>query len=187
MEKLLIPANPYKPPGELRIIRNLRKMMLFTDGSVNPQTGIGYGAFVAVDKIDESLSDVAKRIRTRRFDSTSSTRLELETLLWALSEMRPTQVDAYTDSQNIQGLLKRRARIEKNNYCSKSGRPYKHGHLYKEFFKWADRINFRVIKVSGHSPGIMKSKTDKIFSLVDKASRDALKAFYSSNNLSLKR
>lgn len=151
-------------------------MMLFTDASVNPQTGIGYGAFVVVDKIDESLNDIADRIRTRRFDCTSSTRLELETLLWALSEIRPTQVDAYTDSQNIEGLLKRRARIEKNNYCSKSGRPYKHGDLYKEFFKWADRINFRVIKVSGHRPAMMKSKTEKIFSLVDRASRDALKA-----------
>ncbi|MFW6271820.1 MAG: ribonuclease HI [Desulfosalsimonas sp.] len=155
-------------------------MMLFTDGSVNPQTGIGYGSFVAVEKIDESLNDIANRIRTRRFDSTSSTRLELETLLWALNEIHPAQVDAYTDSQNIKGLLKRRARIEKNNYCSKSGRPYNHGDLYKEFFKWTDCINFRVIKVSGHSPDITKSKTDKIFSLVDKASRNALKNSYSS-------
>lgn len=162
-------------------------MMLFTDASVNPQTGIGYGAFVAVDRIDESLKETANRIRTRRFDSTSSTRLELETLLWALSEIRPAQVDAYTDSQNISGLLKRRARIEKNNYCSKSGKPYKHGDLYKEFFKWTDCIIFRVIKVSGHRPAIMKSKTDKIFSLVDKASRDALKACFSSGSLSPKR
>ena len=133
-------------------------MMLFTDASVNPQTGIGYGSFVAVDKIEESLNDIAKRVRTRRFDSTSSTRLELETVLWALNEIRPAQVDAYTDSQNIESLLKRRARIEKNNYCSKSERPYKHRHLYKEFFKWKDRINFRVIKVSRHCPGIMKTK-----------------------------
>lgn len=149
--------------------------MLFTDGSVSPQTGVGYGAFVAVDAIDEPLENTAGRIRVKRFDATSSVRLELEALLWALGEIRPTDVDLYTDSQNIKSLLKRRPKIKENSYCSKSGKILGLSQLYKDFFWWADRINLKVIKVSGHRPSNMKNKTDTIFSMVDKAARAALR------------
>ncbi len=162
-------------------------MMLFTDGSVRTQTGIGYGAFVALDKIDYSLKDVASRIQVKRFDYTSSTKLELETLLWALNEINPSEVAVYTDSQNIQSLLQRRVMLEKNDYYSKSGKLHKNWKLYKNFFGWMDRINFKVIKVSGHSPNIMKIKIDKIFKLVDKASRNALRVYASNDNISTRR
>ncbi|MCF8026584.1 MAG: hypothetical protein K9K82_13990 [Desulfobacteraceae bacterium] len=157
-------------------------MMLFTDGSVRTQTGIGFGAFVAVDKTDNSLDDIAGRIQVKRFDCTSSTRLELETLLWALSEIRASEVTVYTDSQNIQSLLERRPALEKRNYHTKSGKLHQQAKLYKAFFARVDRIDFRVIKVSGHCPNAMMRRTDRIFSLVDKASRNALRAYYARRN-----
>ena len=158
-----------------------RKMMLFTDGSVSTRTGVGFGAFAAVDKTDASLDDIAGRIQVKRFDCTSSTRLELETLLWALSEICASDVDVYTDSQNIGSLLKRRAGLERSGYCVKSGRLHQHADLYKEFFDRADRIDFRVIKVSGHCPKSLMSRTDKIFALVDRASRNALRVYCSGS------
>lgn len=161
------PANPVR--------KNSQKVLLFTDASVSPQTGVGCGAFVAVDKIEESLEDTADSIRVKRFFSTSSARLEIETLLWALSEIRALKVDAYTDSQNILSLPKRRAVLEQNSYCTKSGKPHGLAGLYKDFFAWTDSISLRIIKVSGHRPANMRNKTDRIFSLVDKASRAALR------------
>ncbi|MFW6011903.1 MAG: RNase H family protein [Desulfosalsimonas sp.] len=149
--------------------------MLFTDASVRPQTAVGYGAFVAVDSTVPSLSDIAGRIRVKRFERTSSVRLELETLLWALGEIRALKVDAYTDSQNILSLPKRRCVLEQNSYCTKSGKPHDLAGLYRDFFAWADSISLRIIKVSGHRPSNMKNKEDKIFSMVDKASRAALR------------
>ncbi|MGM0788357.1 MAG: RNase H family protein [Thermodesulfobacteriota bacterium] len=151
-------------------------MLLFTDGSVSPQSGLGYGAFVAVNNIGESLEDTASRIRVKRFFYTSSARLEIETLLWSLCEIRALEVDAYTDSRNILSLLKRRAVLEQNSYCTKSGKPHGLAGLYRDFFAWTDSISLRIIKVSGHRPANMKNKTDRIFSLVDKASRTALRA-----------
>lgn len=151
-------------------------MLLFTDGSVSPQSRIGCGAFVAVDNIEQSLEDTAAGIRVKRFFCTSSARLEIETLLWALSEIRALKVDAYTDSQNILSLPKRRAVLEQNSYCTKSGKPHDLAGLYRDFFAWTDSISLRIIKVSGHRPANMKNKTDRIFSLVDKASRSALRA-----------
>lgn len=156
--------------------------MLFTDGSVSTQTGIGFGAFVAVDKTANCLDDIVGRIRVKRFDCTSSTRLELETLLWALSEIRASAVDVYTDCQNIQSLLERRPVLEKSNYHTKSGKLHQHAELYKSFYARVDRIDFRVIKVSGHCPKFLMSRTDKIFALVDRASRNALRSYDSGSS-----
>jgi len=153
-------------------------MMLFTDGSVEVKSGTGFGAYVVVPDIDESLQNIADRIRVKRFDRTSSTRLELQTLLWALEEIGSSQVEVYTDSQNIPSLLKRREKLEKNNYRTKAGKLHRHWELYWDFFAWVDNIDIRVIKVSGHSPKGKKTKLEQIFSLVDKTSRNALRSSY---------
>jgi len=60
-----------------------------------------------------------------RFEQTSSTKLELQTLLWALGETitlangDDMTLTVYTDSQNIIGLPRRRARLEQNNSYSR--------------------------------------------------------------------
>ena len=84
--------------------------MLLMDGSVNPQTNIGYGAYLAVSERGLSLDSLRPCVKVRRFEHTSSTKLELQTLLWALSEIHAlgSKVIVYTDSQNIMGLQGRR-------------------------------------------------------------------------------
>jgi len=65
--------------------------MLFTDGSVNTQSNIGYGAYLAVSERGLSLNSVRTSVKVRRFEHTSSTKLELQTLLWALNDIQASR------------------------------------------------------------------------------------------------
>ena len=153
------------------------QVILFTDGSVNPQSKIGYGAYLAVADIHLSVNSMKDQVFIKRFEDTSSTKLELQTLLWALEDIKPEgeKVIIYTDSQNIIGLLGRRERFEKNNYYSKNGKRIANFELYQEFFRLTDQLNCRILKVKGHNKSIQKENTDKLFTLVDRASRKALR------------
>ncbi|MCH9814083.1 MAG: ribonuclease H [Epsilonproteobacteria bacterium] len=148
---------------------------LFTDGSVHPQSKIGYGAyFILYDRQD--MSD-AQAIQTKRFEDTSSTKLELQTLLWALEEMPLSQSEVmiYTDCQNILSLEGRRLRFEQTNYHTKSGKRIINHQLYRAFYKLTDVIPCTFIKVRGHKATRNKDGIDRLFTLVDRASRDALR------------
>jgi len=157
-------------------------ILLFTDASVNPQSNVGYGAYLCLLEKDMTLSlnnlDLVKqKINIKVFNNTSSTTLELQTLLWALKEIQVTdkQVTIYTDCQNILNLKKRRNRLEKNNYQTKENKKIKHKDLYQSFFKITDQLNCRFVKVKGHQTSIKKQAIDIIFTLVDRASRSALR------------
>ena len=152
-------------------------LKLFTDGSVNPQLNIGFGAYLRVrenDAYDESLK---RKVKVKRFDTTSSTKLELETLLWALDEINLVDVEliVFTDCQNILGLSSRREKFEKNDYLTSKNKKIANHELYKEFYKITDKIKCQFIKVKGHKPKNEKDNIDKFFTLVDKASRNALR------------
>ena len=151
--------------------------MLLTDGSVNTQSKIGYGAYLAVSEHGLSLDSLRKCVKVRRFEHTSSTKLELQSLLWALKDIQTleSKVTVYTDSQNIMGLPGRRERFEQNNYRSKKGRHLNNYELYQEFYKMTDQLNCKFVKVRGHQVSKQKDDIDRIFTLVDRASRNALR------------
>ena len=151
--------------------------MLFTDGSVNTQSNIGYGAYLAVAEAGLSLDSLRSRVKVRTFEHTSSTKLELQTLLWALSEIQALgiKIIVYTDSQNIMGLQARRDRLKKNDYRSRNHRRLKNYELYQEFYRITDPLNCEFVKVRGHQVSIQKSNIDRLFALVDRASRTALR------------
>ena len=155
----------------------MNKLFLFTDGSVNTKTKTGYGAFLAVFDLSMSIDEYKSNIPVKRFENTSSTKLELQILIWALNEIKSKEdkITVFTDSQNILGLPKRRVRFEKNNYLSKQNKLLKNHELYKEFFKITDEIKCEFIKLDGHMPSRNKSNIDKLFTLVDRASRNALR------------
>lgn len=151
--------------------------MLFTDGSVNPQTKVGYGAYLAISDPELPVDLLKNAIRLRRFEHTSSTQLELQTLLWALTDIHPPhhKVIIHTDSQNIIGLPARRNRLEKQNYRSNKNQLLKNFELYKQFFSIIDQLQYELVKIEGHQPNIQKNAVDQLFTLVDRASRDALR------------
>jgi ribonuclease HI len=153
------------------------ELMLFTDGSVNAQSNIGYGAYLVVSERRFSLDSLKTFVEVRRFEHTSSSKLELQTLLWALSDIQAlgTKVIVYTDSQNIMGLPGRRDRFEQNGYRSKKNKRLDNYELYQEFYRMTDQLDCELVKVRGHQISNQKDDIDRLFSLVDRASRNALR------------
>ena len=155
----------------------MKKIKLFTDSSVNPQEKIGFGAYLLILDENKSVENLKKDIKIKRFENTSSTKLELQTLLWALNEIidKNMIIEIYTDCQNIIGLEDRREKLEKNNFHTSAGKIMNNHELYKDFFEKMDKLNIILIKVKGHKKNSLKNKIDTIFNLVDKASRNALR------------
>jgi ribonuclease HI len=153
------------------------ELILLTDGSVNTQSKIGYGAYLAVSERELSLDSLRTRVKVRRFEHTSSTKLELQTLLWALRDIQALgrKVIVYTDSQNIMGLQGRRDRFEQNDYRSKKNIRLKNYELYQEFYRMTDQLDCELVKVRGHQVSNQKNDIDRLFALVDRASRNALR------------
>jgi ribonuclease HI len=154
------------------------ELILFTDGSVNTRSHIGYGAYLAVSGRGLSLDLLQKQVNVKRFEPTSSTKLELQTLIWALGDIQAIgrKVIVYTDSQNIVGLPGRRDRLEQNDYRSKNNKRLNHYELYQEFYRITDSLDCELFKVRGHRVSNQKDDIDRLFTLVDRASRKALRS-----------
>jgi ribonuclease HI len=152
-------------------------LMLFIDGSVNTRSNVGYGAYLSVSECGLSLDSLRALVKVRRFEHTSSTKLELQTLLWALKDIQASgsKVIVHTDSQYIKGLQGRRERFEQNNYHSGKNRRLNNYELYQEFYRMTDQFNCTFVKVRGHKVSNQKDDIDRLFTLVDRASRSALR------------
>ena len=147
----------------------MKKIKLFTDSSVNPQEKIGFGAYLFVEDENKSLEELKKNINIKKFEDTSSTKLELQTLLWAFEHIidKNLIVEVYTDCQNIIGLENRKEKLENKHFLNNK--------LYEEFFEKLKQLNLTFVKVKGHKKNNLKDEIDNIFNLVDKASRSALR------------
>ena len=156
-----------------------KQEFLFTDGSVNPKQNIGFGAYLHVKQNDVYDESLKSKVKVKRFDDTSSTKLELETLLWALNEINSTDagLTVFTDCQNILGLHSRREKFEQNDYLTSKNKKIANYELYKKFYQVTDILHCQFIKVKGHKPKNEKDNIDKFFTLVDIASRNALREY----------
>lgn len=155
----------------------VEKQLLFIDGSVNNQLKIGCGAALLLNENEVSGIDLKEKIVIQTFANTSSTKLELQTLLWALGQLAYTdkKVIVFTDSQNIVRLNDRRLTLEQNDYHAAKGKLLNHHELYREFFKITEQIECDFVKVEGHQAKRSKDQYDHLFTLVDRASRQALR------------
>ena len=155
----------------------MAELILFTDGSVNNRSNVGYGAYLATYEVGLPADSLRSCVKVKRFQHTTSTKLELQILLWALKDIQTSghKVIVYTDSQNVVGLKERCNRLEQNDYRSKTGKYLKNYKLYIEFCRLTEQIDCEFIKVRGHRASNQKDEIDRLFALVDKASRDALR------------
>lgn len=166
------------------------KTLVFSDASVNPRLKTGFGAYLALTETglignSENASDILKsKIRVKRFTSTSSTQLEIETLVWALWELirqktasaLVNNITVYTDSQSLVDLPDRRTALEQSGFISTGkNEGLTHSGLYKAFYQLQDNPGFELKKLKGHSKRDDKSRLDEIFSYVDRAARKALR------------
>ena len=163
---------------------------LFTDVSLNPGIKAGVGGYILVSesliKTPSNLiktSDLNKFLALKKFKNTSSTKLEIQTVLWALEEYctgsavsKSGKLHIYSDSQCVAGLLSRRTRLEKNNFHSRGGnRLLKNASLYSKYYEFHDRLKFDVTKVQGHTPSRSRNTVQHIFSFIDQKVRKSLK------------
>ncbi len=155
----------------------MSELLLLTDGSVNTESNIGYGAYLAVSDSELSLDELRTQVKVQRFEQTSSTKLELQTLLWALGDIQISgdKVTIYTDSQNIVSLPQRRERLEQTDYYSNKNIRLNNFELYQQFYRLIDQLNCKLVKVRGHKRTKQKNNIDRLFTLVDRASRKALR------------
>lgn len=157
-------------------------LQLFTDASVNCQSKLGYGAYLLYSQSGCSFEQLKSTVKTKRFEQTSSTKLELQTLLWALNDIKALvkgktiQLIIYTDCQNIISLPARQAHLEQTQYLNSKKKLLNHHLLYQAFYQLTSGITCTFVKVEGHQRSSQKSEIDKLFSLVDKASRQALRS-----------
>jgi ribonuclease HI len=144
---------------------------------VHPPSGIGYGASLVVADPTAHPDTLKSYVQLKRFEQTSSTQLEVQTLIWALREIqsRTHAVTIHTDSQNLIGLPGRRERFEQQDYRSKNNLRLNHAELYQAFFSLTDQFDCTFVKVKGHQTSTQKSPIDRLFTLVDRAARQALR------------
>jgi len=163
---------------------------LFVDVSLNPLLRLGVGGYLVVPTSLLEVSphnikgsEVANRLAVRQFEGTSSSKLEVQTVLWALENYRITQKNAtpgklkiYSDSQCVAGLAGRRPDLEAKNFLSKTTKLLlKNAALYRRFYELQDELGFEVVKVAGHGRSCSHDAAQRIFSFVDKGVRTALK------------
>ena len=155
----------------------MNELMLFTDGSADVGSGIGCGAILAFGNAGQSLESLEALVRVVDFEATSSTRLELQVLVHALGELEgfAGRIVVHTDSQNVVGLPARRARLEESGFRTKRDRLLRNHDLYREFYRCIDHLDCEFIKVQGHRAADQKDDRDRAFTLVDRASRRALR------------
>tara|TARA_R110001592_G_scaffold114997_3_gene315206 strand:- start:7 stop:552 length:546 start_codon:yes stop_codon:yes gene_type:complete len=169
---------------------------LFTDGSVHTQSKSGVGAYLLLSDTHAPIDSISTKVKLKKFDNTSSTKLELQTLLWAVNEVNSQEIGEdltltiYTDSQNIISLPERQTRLESNNYISRKHKPLANAELYQEFYQLINDCSLGLnsassntysankyifVKMKGHKISGEKDKLDQLFSLVDRAARRGLR------------
>jgi ribonuclease HI len=160
-------------------------MHLFTDGSADPKTRIGYGCYLCIpDAYLETITGekIDKALRLRKFFPTSSTHLEVETLLWALTETagrienRIEMITVYSDSQTIINLPERRSQLQLRKFKTKTGnKDLTLAKLYQDIFKMLEKLQYKFVKLAGHSKKGDKNRIEQIFMQVDRSARKALR------------
>jgi len=162
---------------------------LFTDVSLNPKLKLGVGAylvvpaaFLEVSPHSIERSQITDQLVIQRFEGTSSTTLEVQTVLWSLEDYRSGlkgsklgKLQVYSDSQCVACLLRKRPGLEAKGFLSKrTSHQLKNACLYRRFYEFYDELGFEIIKVAGHTRSCSHNTVNRIFSLVDENVRKIL-------------
>ncbi|MDA8561531.1 hypothetical protein N9L02_00275 [Gammaproteobacteria bacterium] len=167
-------------------------LIIFTDAATSPTSKISVGVYLALNQDNliqySQLSpevlfkEVADKIFYTKYESKKSTWSEIKTVIDALDAVHDNgchhfKIEIYTDCQSLCDLLnKRKEKLEKNNFLTKSGKVHPNIVLYKELFLAADKFEVKTYKVKGHSPsGSRITIQEKIFGILDKLSRKRLR------------
>ncbi len=163
--------------------------VLFTDASVNTQLKRGVGGYLFLPAVlleagpgSIQKAEIIGRLKLRRYTGTGSTQMEIRTILWALEDYRKAsrhgELLVYTDSQCVADLSRRRSGLENKNYISKkTNSEILNASLYRKLYLLFDELNMNIIKVAGHSRAASHDTVQRIFSIVDREVRKALRSW----------
>jgi ribonuclease HI len=155
--------------------------LIFSDVSFDPGSKSGLAGVTSFVHHPNALFPENPIIRTKAFDRTNCSRLELQSIIWALSDLQPMElkmpIALFTDSQTACDLPARRPRLEAANFRNKgSGNPLSNGDLYREIFLLMDDLNVTFNWIKGHKPRSQHDDSDRIFSMVDRLTRKKLRS-----------
>jgi ribonuclease HI len=72
---------------------------------------------------------------------------------------------------------KRKDKLIKNNFITRTGKTLQHANLYKELFEIADQFQIQTFKVKGHrSKSYRLTLQERIFLVLDKFTRQRLRS-----------
>jgi len=170
-------SNKLKQPKE-------NKFLIFTASSFDPRLKIGAGCnLVLTSKECKTLKNddlETLPLSTIDFKEITATRLELETMIWAIetfhNESSSPKLTVYSGFKTSKDLLQRRAKLERTNYSgAREGTTLANADLYKKLFKLHDRLSFEMIWMEEPASDTDKTSTQFIFSKVCEHVDQALK------------
>lgn len=166
------------------------ELFVFCDASIAIKNKVAIGSFLILEKsawdrlsVEGFLyqkSTLQDKIKHTRFDTHKSTLAEIKTFLYVMKTLAPLEnkkICLFTDCQTLCDLYgDRQKKLLERNFKKKDGSPLNHGTIYKEVIDFFLSYEITVTKVKGHKPKSEKdNKVDKLFSLVDTASRKELR------------
>lgn len=172
-------------------------MLIFTDAATSATMNIAIGVFLCLKKNqlqqyvacsrDDLSIQLADKIVYKQYASKKSTTSEIKTAIDALNFLQQqspsvTKVDIYTDCQSLCDLLgKRKGKLQRNNFTTRSGKILANAELYQELYSVAEKFQLCLFKIKGHDLASRRvSLPEKIFTLLDKLGRKKLRQVVSA-------
>ena len=167
-------------------------ILIFTDAATSSKMNIAVGAFLYMNQklmqnyaefsIEDLYTKLEDLIVYRKYASKKSTWSEIKIIIDALNflpkNLEPMQkVEIYTDCQSFCDLLnKRKEKLQKNNFITRTGKVFQNANLYKELFEITEKFQIQTLKIKGHgSISCRVTLQEKIFSVLDRCSRKKLR------------
>lgn len=168
-------------------------ILIFTDAATSPQKNIAVGAYLYLNRsdlqkyIDCSMEDLSDKLNNlivyQKYVSKKSTWSEIKNVIDSLNSLqkqsnRLTNVEIYTDCQSLCDLLgKRKDKLLKTNFITRSGKILANADLYKELYAIVDQFNISTFKIKGHDSQSNRTRIEeRIFSVIDKLCRRKLRS-----------
>lgn len=176
----------------------IETILIFIDAATSAKAKIAVGIFLCLAQayfehyakmtpeiLPKKLADF---VVFKQYISKKSTWSEIKTVIDALYAVMKKygpghKIEIFTDCQSLCDLLSRRKeKLIKNNFITKSGIPLQNADLYAELFAIADRFQIMTFKIKGHdSIANRLNLHEKVFAMLDNLSRKKLRSILNND------
>ena len=144
----------------------MQKVIVFTDGSCNRNTGLGgWGAILRYGEIEKELSGHEKK--------TTNNRMEIMAAIQALLALHsPCQVEIFTDSEYLARGFGWTAGWINNGWKTSDGEPVKNRNLWLDLLDAAKPHDVTFTWVKGHNGHVENERVDRLAKQARESSAD---------------